>query len=350
VSVVILRVDGGPALGMGHVVRCEALADALQARGATPVFVTLAGGAASRLRQAGRRVEIVGADLDARADAAATIAIAARTGARVIVTDVCSNAALQTPELLQELHARLGAAAFVVALTGGTLVDLAAGLLVSPYVHTEGLARPGLLAGPRYYIAGRAWAAAAARPRVIRDHVHRVLVTLGGSDPAALTPRVLAALETSPVLELDVRVVVGPCFQPSLREATVLAAAPPSARLLEDDVDLPAEMAEADLAVIADGLTKYEAAMVGTPSVCLEVPGSDRSVNETFAQAGTTVYVAQARQDALGGVIAALLGDAARRRSMSAAGRALLDGRGTDRVLDAVPRHLLTRDVAGACA
>jgi spore coat polysaccharide biosynthesis predicted glycosyltransferase SpsG len=236
----------------------------------------------------------------------------------------------------------------VVALAGGRLVDLPASVVVAPYVHTTASLDTGrtLLAGPAYFIFRREFAAAATQARTIAARARRVLVTLGGADPAHLTPTVLAALHALADAELEVRVVVGPRFPADLRAEIVRAAAAlgRACTLLPSDTDLAAAMLWADLAITADGFTRYETAVTGTPSLTLELPGSDPELNVVFASAGTTRTVADAvalGASELAVLVSDLLSDRAARLEMSRRGRELLDGRGVERILAALPAGAL---------
>ena len=327
--------------------RCLAMADALAARGGVPVFVTKAmpDGASEVLRRAGVAVEEIPGDTGTEDDARLTWKIAERHGARLIVTDLCDWDALRRPEALRAYHAILHADYVVLALAGGRLVDLPAHVVVAPYVHTAGAPEDGgprLLAGPAYFIFRREFVAAAARTRVVEPRARRVLVTLGGADPGRLTTKVLEALRSLADAELEVRVVVGPRFPEDVRAEIVRTAAAlgRACTLLPHDTDLAAAMLWADLAVTADGFTRYETAVTGTPSLTLELPSSDPELNAIFAGAGTTRALPDAVRVGVPDLarrLRDLLADHAGRSEMSRRGRALLDGRGIERILAALP-------------
>ena len=329
--------------------RCAAFADALQARGVSAVFVTRAGedSAVDLLRATGRAVEELPPDVGLDDDARFTWKVAERHGARLIVTDVCHWDALRDPDALRTYHAVLHEDYAVVALTGGRLVDLPATLVVAPYVHAaEAASDARHLFGPRYFIFRRSFVEAAGRPRIIEADAHRVLVTMGGSDPAELTPNVLCALQSLTDRRLTVRVVIGPRFGPrtAARVRELAGTLPGRCTVLRHDADLAVEMLLADLAITADGFTRYETAVTGTPSVTLELPGSDGGLNERFAAAGTTLSVPNAPSvtvEQLGRLVRDVLGNHDHRRRMSESGKRLVDGHGVERVLAALPAGVL---------
>ena len=348
-SAAILRADGSSSIGMGHVMRCVAFAEALRAQGVTPIFVTRAGedGPVELLRSGGVIVEELAADAHGEDDARFTAKIAVAHGARLVVTDLCHWDALREPETLRAAHAMLDDDHVVVALTGGRLVDLPATLVVAPYVHVPESPDVHVLAGPKYFIFRRAFVQAAARPREIVRNAQRVLVTMGGSDPAGLTPTILRALRDVGEGRLAVHVVIGPRFQEEVRRAIHERAAELGDRctLLSHDADLAGAMLWADLAITADGFTRYETAVTGTPSLTLELPGSDPALNAIFATAGTTHAVPDAvrlEPAAVAALVRSLLRDRDRRREMSLRGKDLLDGRGLERIFAALPEGALS--------
>ncbi len=342
----IIRADGSASIGMGHVMRGVAVAEGLAARGVSAIFVTRAGddGAAPVLRAMGQDVEELDASGDE--DARVTAKVAAAHGARLIVTDVCHWDALRDVAALRDYHAMLDADHVVVALTGGQLTDLPAALVVVPYVHVAETGDARRLLGPRYFIFRKAFVEAASRPRRIARDARRILVTLGGADPERLTPRVLRAVRALADDAVMVRVVIGPRFPRDSSEQIRAAAAPLGDRctLLAHDADIAAAMLWADLAITADGFTRYETAVTGTPSVTLELASSDAAINAVFAAAGTTLAVPNAASLAVSELVALvdpLLRDPGRREAMSLCGKRLLDGRGLERLFAALPPGVL---------
>src|SRR5690606_40471510 len=59
----------------------------------------------------------------------------------------------------------------------------------------------------------------------IVEHARRVLVTTGGGDVGALTPRVLNELNAIPEPRLRIRAIVGPLMPEQIRRAARIAAA-----------------------------------------------------------------------------------------------------------------------------
>jgi UDP-2,4-diacetamido-2,4,6-trideoxy-beta-L-altropyranose hydrolase len=345
---IVLRAAAGPADGFGHLMRCIALGEGLESRGVESVVLMtdnpVADADLDRLRR-GVRVERVPATASLGDDAAATIAQARRRSASVIVTDVCTQRALAAPEALDDYHRRLREHVdFLAVFAAGAHLDPTADLVINPYrlrqLGHDGTSAHRVLRGPQYFVFRPEFVRAARAPRHIAAIATKVVVTVGGSDPAGLTLRIIDAVTGGDGLE--VRVIVGPGVT-AAQKAAIAGRTAGQGRgwsVSGPPEDLAEILLWADLAITGDGLTKYETAVTGTPSIIVARPDSDVRLNDAFASAGSTVCVApdpNGEYNELSGVIRRLLTDAAARAEMSRRGRELTDGRGLERVLERLP-------------
>jgi UDP-2,4-diacetamido-2,4,6-trideoxy-beta-L-altropyranose hydrolase len=196
-----------------------------------------------------------------------------------------------------------------------------------------------MLLGTRYALLRPEFATFPGRPRHTRAVARRVLVTLGGSDPENVTPMVLRALEMVGVPELHARVVAGPA-NPHL-EGLCEAGWRSRGRMeiLTAAEDMPALMDWAEIAISAGGSTCWELAFMGVPSIILVLADNQLGVAQALGEAGIPVQMGRAETispQALAEKLAALLPAAAEREQMALRGRALVDGRGTRRVIRAM--------------
>lgn len=350
VKCAVLRADASMRIGMGHVSRCLAFADGLARRGAGCVFVTrdFDRRVPAVIRSKGYDVEEVPADATFGEDAEVTRVIGERNGALLVITDLCYREALGGREKLDAYHVALAGRFFRVSLAGGQAFDPPADVVVNPYYTTTsmGSVRDGgriVLLGPSYVILRREFIEAAKVPRRIVENARRVLVTIGGSDELHMTVKVVKALCVLRELRLNLRIVIGPMYSEVLRQETeeILTGFEGEYAVLDHTHNNLAEaMLWADLAITGDGLTKYEAAVTGTPSIMLSRFDSEKAPNDEFEKAGTTHHAGDGGlidRHILAGKIQDLLKDASRRSLMSQRGRALVDGRGLERVLARIP-------------
>jgi spore coat polysaccharide biosynthesis predicted glycosyltransferase SpsG len=102
---------------------------------------------------------------------------------------------------------------------------------------------------------------------------------------------------------------------------------------------MAALLAGADLVICAAGSTCWEAAHLGIPALTLVVADNQMRVAAGLSEAGVVRnagWFHAVSDAALAAAIASLVRDGAARAEMSGRGRALVDGRGADRVVRAM--------------
>ena len=336
--VILLRADADAQIGMGHVMRCLALGQAWQAAGGRVVFLT--GQSCSwveeRLRQ--EHVEIVTSACPSGSaeDCQQTVAHARRCGARWIAADGYSFA----PEY-QEGIRDAGLRLLVIDDYGhlprycGSMI-LNQNLNANPGWYATETGGAELLLGSKYVLLRREFTRWSNRePRAGNPGICRVLVTTGGADASGTRGRILNALALlgQPV---EVSVVVGPLSAAaSPREETADQSAG-FVRFLPDPPDMPALMAETDIAIAAAGSTVWELCFMGVPALLLVTAQNQVWIAEQLDQAGAALNLGWAHSldpQKIAGALGDLVNSAARRRQMSQAGRALVDGQGAARVV-----------------
>jgi spore coat polysaccharide biosynthesis predicted glycosyltransferase SpsG len=346
---VLFRADGSETVGMGHIMRCLAFAAGLAGLGIDSVFLTKPSGAGAGqlISSQGHRTESLAEQADWPAELSETKRIATDIGAGVVVTDICHRLNQAQPKELVEYHRSLASEYFTVAFGGDVPLKLPANLVIIPYVglgeidHIPTLGQT-LLYGGKYFLPMPKFLATAGNPREIKARATNILVTIGGSDELHLTSFVLGALSLVETQELTIKVVFGAGFTGMLKSECVnaLQRIPGDHESLTEPDDMPGLMLWADLAIIGDGLTKYEAAFTGTPSIMVCRPDRKVRTNEEFAKQGTTLYLGYERaleEPEMVKQIDIVLNDLSMRQKMSDEGRKLVDGQGFDRIISHIP-------------
>ncbi len=106
--------------------------------------------------------------------------------------------------------------------------------------------------------------------------------------------------------------------------------------------DLADVLAVCTVYVGAAGTTALQAACVGTPAVITPAVPNQQAQAEALARAGCALVADTAL---MAGACLTLLDDSDARATMAARGRALVDGRGAERVAEAI-RHLVAARAA----
>ena len=330
---VLFRVDGGAGLGMGHVYRSLAIADALRGGSRADIAFLMSADHAEGIvtvSRSGYPVRVVG---DGKLE---TFLEHIRDFAPAILVN-------DRPTLEADyLHAlsHLGA-------TTVNLVDAPEDLETTEHyehvivsVMRHELETPeGFYEGPEYAILREQFR---DRVKEIRKEPRMVLLTFGGSDPQGLTLKAARALEKLGP-EIDLVAVAGPAFS-SLSELEGLAGSlGRRLRVINEAGGHISElMLEADLVIGSGGMTVYEIAALGTPGIVLaQNAREDRRMRE-FARYGTVEYLGlgpEVDDSLLASSVEALLVDVERRREMSRRGRELVDGLGAARAAEKVLEH-----------
>jgi spore coat polysaccharide biosynthesis predicted glycosyltransferase SpsG len=316
---VIFAAAAGPTIGFGHLVRCRSLARAL---GVEPL-VSVRGTARTRRRAAagGWRLATVRNDEDLR-----------RLDLHVLVVDDPSITAVRT---WVGRARRVGVAV-------ATIHDLAIAAIDSDLVIDGSVKSPRGLDGRFGSLRGLLYTILDPRVRTTRERLtrprpRRVLVALGGGRRLATAARLVRAIAAR-VGDADIRVAGGFSVgraMPALATGTWIHA--------QDG--LAEELASASVAVLAGGVTLYEACALGVPSVAVALTSAQHVTIRALARRGATVDAgcvasgfgrkrnAAARTlDRVAREVDRLVGDPASRRRMATAGRRLVDGRGAARV------------------
>jgi UDP-2,4-diacetamido-2,4,6-trideoxy-beta-L-altropyranose hydrolase len=338
-EILLVRADASVAIGTGHVMRCLALAQAWQDAGGSANL------AAAELPEAlAPIVAAQGVSLiqtrnlpGGAADAAETVEQARRLGADWVVVD--------GERFRSDFLGTVKAAGFQVLL----IDDFAdrkswdADLIVNPNLDEDERnyrkkgAAGKLLMGPSYTLLRREF-----RPQrteggsngSIRSTGHRVLVTLGGSDPENLTPKIAAALATS--ADLQVTVVAGPGYD-KIEELRKLKSN--NVELVFSASDMAQIMKNSDLAVIAAGGTLWELFCMRSVVLSYSRNIVQSKVVAELARRGALIDMGETRDfDAqkLLRAVTELAASQATRQRMAALGQSLVDGLGAVRVVEAM--------------
>ncbi len=184
--------------------------------------------------------------------------------------------------------------------------------------------------------------------KMIKAIARRVLVTCGGGDPMAVSMKVLDALELCQA-DLDIQCVIGPYFDEGLIKSLKRFADCSSQHVecVIAPLNLADHMTWADLSISTSGLTKYEFSVTGTPVILLSIDELHHRVNQRFLSAGTAVdlgvYDSVDNQD-LSQMVDSVVADMPLRKKMSEAGRRTIDGLGVERIVSSIGKKIVEKN------
>ncbi len=330
----ILRADGGKTIGLGHIMRCTALANAWQALGREALFVTCEGeGVEAMLEASGVQVMTVPGRHPADLDLVRTSNVARAHPGAWVVCDGYGFDAQYTG------HLRRGGNRVLLIDDAADAATYDADLILNQSLATDRSPYPTMipaLLGPRYALLRREFATWLNHPRPAPAVVRRILLTMGGSDPENVTATVLREVAGLGGPATGITVLVGganPHWDELAREFQGPRYA--NVELVRAVTDVPERMAAADLAISAAGSTTWELCFIGVPSILLSISPNEQHVADAAQAAGAAVYLGprlMVEHGAIASAVRSLASDHARRADMSRRARELVDGLGARRV------------------
>jgi len=322
----MLRADAGGMRGSGHVMRCLALARAWIGAGgrATLLSAGIPPALAQRAAGWGVAVRAIEAETASPADAQATAALA--KGAACLVVDGYDFT-------VDYLRAVRGSAALLCVIDDVAALDAyPCDAIVNQNAHADPVAYAGKAEGAQLLLGGRY---ALLRPEfAVPPSVARtgVFATFGGVDPHGASAVFLAACgllrDRGPM-----SLAIGAANPHA--DDLALAALRSGVAALRDVRDMAAAFAGAEIVVTAGGSTLWEACACAAPMVVLAVTAEEAASAEALAARGGCLYLgplAQVTPAAIAAAVEGLARDPERRAALGAAARAVVDGRGADRV------------------
>ncbi len=216
-----------------------------------------------------------------------------------------------------------------------------ADLIVNPNLDDDGEryrkrgATARLLMGPSYVLLRREFREG-AKKREIRQTGNRILVTLGGSDPENLTPKIANAL--AHCSDLEVTAIAGPGYDKAdeLRKRNAS-----NLRIVFNPPSIARFINGSDQAIIAAGGTLWELLSMGCAVLTYSRNIVQARVVQALAQRGAVIDMGDTcdfDSAKLAALVKELVDSHLERERMTTLGRMLVDGMGTTRVVEAAQR------------
>ncbi|MBS2020281.1 MAG: UDP-2,4-diacetamido-2,4,6-trideoxy-beta-L-altropyranose hydrolase [Deltaproteobacteria bacterium] len=334
----VFRVDASATIGSGHLSRCLTLARALGRAGAEIAIASRDPSEHTRgwIAREGHGLVLLGGAREAEATREAA------GDAELVIVDGYTFGA--------DVHDAVRRPGRIVAVVDDTgEAPVRADVVLNGNLFGEAIAYPDVptrLLGPSYALVRDEFAEARARDgaRAAGDG-RRVLVTMGGADPAGATEAFLAALDAAgpAIAPCDVTVVVGGANPRAgaIREASERPRGAHGHRIgVQVDVLRMSDlMIEADVAVVAAGSTCLELACLGVPAVVVAVADNQEPVAAEVARRGLMASVGRFGPRSGAALVAAmdaLLRDRPGRQAAIDLQRATVDGVGATRAAAAL--------------
>ena len=337
----IIRADASSQLGIGHVMRCLALAQAWRESGGKVCFALAMESPELEARLAIEGIDVIdlASEPGSLDDARQTIDLAQTLHAGWVVIDGYHfNAAYQKAFRETDLSTLViddyGHAEHYyadVVLNQNIYADEPLYVRREPYTN--------LLLGTKYALLRREFRDWGNWQPAVPPMARKILVTLGGSDPDNVTQRVIRSLQMVNSSDLEIKIVVGPANKHLESLSHALMYLDHEVELLTATRNMPQLMSWADIAISAAGSTCWELSFMGVPTMVVVLADNQKPIAEGLHQANAALncgWHTQIEEEALAETVEKLLLDTDLRRKLSYQARALVDGRGATRVTEAL--------------
>jgi len=192
-----------------------------------------------------------------------------------------------------------------------------------------------ILPGTSYALLRREFLDYPVKQKHIPEKARHLLVTLGGADPLNVTATIIKAIIVLNDPALHVKIVAGQA-NPHIKKLRSMISSAPCKLDLLNDPDMPRLMDWADLVVSAAGSTVWELCYFGIPMVLVSFAENQQGIAEGLSQkraAESAGWHTGLEQFDLADRLARLIESQKQRRMLSIEARHLIDGKGVNRVL-----------------
>ncbi|MBI5814396.1 MAG: hypothetical protein HZB29_02155 [Nitrospinae bacterium] len=333
---VLFRLNADYRTGYGHLFRSMALAAKAKERGLQPFFLAgpdASGAAARTLTIAGVKFDQLNPDYTPEDEARTAMEFIKSKNIKAAVVDM-----IHSSKKLMDTLADNGVKILAVDDEFGNnhraSVIVNAGMFARKEDYAGSAAK--LMLGPEHLMLRGQYSDGAYRdaPREWR----KIFVSFGGSDPERLTVKTLMALEPLKS-EVEVTVMVGDgCLDYAMIESVARRA--PFKIELHRGAKEPWElMRGASLGICTLGNTTWELMSLGAAPVMITFNDGQSKNAAQIAIRGAGIHFSSTPEfnmAALAGLVDELIGDPVKLASMGRTGQSVVDGRGSDRVAEAL--------------
>jgi UDP-2,4-diacetamido-2,4,6-trideoxy-beta-L-altropyranose hydrolase len=350
----IIRADATTALGIGHLMRCLAIAQKCRDDGGNVTFISRceSQGLQKRIIEEGfnllhvEKIHPYPGDLDFTLETLSTLSDGPLENTWLIADGYHFNT---------DYHkaVRGEGKKLVIIDDYNHLGHYDADILINQNIGAERFVyscppETKLLLGTRYSLLRSEFLAYNRKIREPLKDSLKILITLGGSDPQNVTLNIIQALQSLKLDKLEVRIVIGPSnanreiLEKEINKIKTRKRNTDTIRILQSP-DMPAIMTWADVAISAGGATCWELAFMGLPALIIILAENQRANAEGLEKAGFAINLGEGSltADTLNRSLERVFLSEGMLAEMARNGQKLVDGKGSERILSAMARDAL---------
>lgn len=335
---VLFRLECGFSVGMGHVMRCLALASAFAKRGARITFAASSLETFELAKKQGYSCLEIPSSMGFLPIEETDFLRRFCADTDLVIVDsydatreyLCAMDAFAPTVYIDDVHRdRLD----IFAVINGNLTADSAW-----YKRCYADADTLLLVGTKYCILRDEFSL--TKPPELERGVCAVMVTTGGSDPheasVVLTEKLLSI---DVLIGSTIHVIAGP-LNPNRASLNALAESNTRVIVHEDVDNMSAIMAQCQIAISAAGTTLNELCSCGVPTVAFSLVGNQKGCAQFFCDAGAALDAGDIEDEgffsSLESQIRAIVAEPSMAVAISNRARSLFDGRGAARIVESL--------------
>jgi len=342
-SAFIFRVDASELVGTGHLQRCLLLADCFVLKeNCKVVFLTTEELAKKIIEQHGYKCIKVSHKYDSVSSYLKTLA-----DSPIVVADINSENIFENQNLYKNYIQQLkNDSKFLITFEDLIDYPFRANIVIIPYAGAENLnvysdKTATYLLGPNYFPVRDEFKL--NKKPLLSKKVRKILITMGGSDPKRITLVVLDALKSNHE-NFHLTILLGPASKISTQEVEkVLNEYNGNFEIIYNTNNISSLIFNSDIVISNSGLTKYEIALIGIPSILISNNKKQAIYNDLFCKYGSAVHLGEysrLNNEIISLACSRLSADFNIRAEMSLNGRNLIDNKGADRIYKELINHL----------
>lgn len=334
---ILLRADASKKIGIGHVMRSYALAEAWQYMGGQAVFFyfELPRKLENLLKRENMKlIRFTNSLIGGKEDAQLTADLAHELGVSWVIADGYD---FKAP--YQKLLKKQGLNLLIVDDYGhsdfyAADIILNRGLDTQESLYANRKHYTKLLLGPKYISLRREFLRKQRWSKKIARQANKLLITMGGADPNQVTLQVVESLNNINC-NLEIKVVVGPeyAFIDNLKAFESNS----KVMIMQDVDDMAALMDWADVGITAGGGTLAEMTYMGLPNIIIKIADNQCASILYEKKFGTSLFLGDAQEitkEQISCCVELLCKNYLKRQEMSDNGRQLIDGKGSQRIFE----------------
>jgi len=336
ITSVLIRVDATKEVALGHLKRCVSLSYKLSEKGVRVSFIVAKDDFTERfLRTAGFDYTVVRSKTNSDADCVYVLEIAERLNAKVIIIDSYEIDETYRNKLIDNGF-------FVVSIDDIADKDLPSHIIINGNLNAETLSytdngRIAMCLGIKYLMLGPDFGDISNAKAI--DDFSNVLITMGGIDHYDLTSKILLILDRSDA-NFDITAIVGPYYENLGSIRSQIDKMSKKVQMIKSPPTLYPYMVKCSMAFSAGGQTLYELAALGCPAIAITIWENQSGNVSALSKMGAIEGVIYSNDGGFDYVLEKsslkLIYDKTERQRLSQIASAIVDGKGAERVSNAI--------------